>query len=173
MERYLGQGFFVAKQFTGMEGSYVEMEETIASFDAIAKGRVRQHPRAGVPQRRRHGRRAGQGQDPVVRSVAHGGRLSPDSGWGGRRCRVALELAAGPGWGGTGAGRAQPDAGIPAMTVAMSGTRHACESVAEEHRITTSWSTTLTSDHESGRWTGEGTHCQRCASGETQSTGPV
>src|SRR5690242_12857369 len=38
MERYLGQNFFVAKQFTGMEGSYVEMEETIASFDAIAKG---------------------------------------------------------------------------------------------------------------------------------------
>jgi F-type H+-transporting ATPase subunit beta len=38
MERYLGQNFFVAKQFTGMDGSYVEMEETIASFDAIAKG---------------------------------------------------------------------------------------------------------------------------------------
>ena len=38
MERYLGQNFFVAKQFTGMEGSYVEMDETIASFDAIAKG---------------------------------------------------------------------------------------------------------------------------------------
>jgi len=38
MERYLGQNFFVAKQFTGMDGSYVEMEDTIASFDAIAKG---------------------------------------------------------------------------------------------------------------------------------------
>jgi F-type H+/Na+-transporting ATPase subunit beta len=38
MERYLGQNFFVAKQFTGMEGSYVEMEHTIESFAAIAKG---------------------------------------------------------------------------------------------------------------------------------------
>ena len=38
MERYLGQNFFVAKQFTGMDGSYVEMEHTIESFDAIAKG---------------------------------------------------------------------------------------------------------------------------------------
>ena len=38
MERYLGQNFFVAKQFTGMDGSYVEMEDTIASFNAIAKG---------------------------------------------------------------------------------------------------------------------------------------
>ncbi|HZM66917.1 MAG TPA: F0F1 ATP synthase subunit beta [Nakamurella sp.] len=38
MERYLGQNFFVAKQFTGMDGSYVEMDHTIESFDAIAKG---------------------------------------------------------------------------------------------------------------------------------------
>src|SRR6187551_1612780 len=35
MERYLGQNFFVAKQFTGMDGSYVEMDHTIESFDAI------------------------------------------------------------------------------------------------------------------------------------------
>ncbi len=38
MERYLGQNFFVAKQFTGMDGSYVKMDHTIESFDAIAKG---------------------------------------------------------------------------------------------------------------------------------------
>ena len=38
MERFLGQNFFVAKQFTGMDGSYVEMEDTIEAFDKIAKG---------------------------------------------------------------------------------------------------------------------------------------
>ena len=38
MERFLGQNFFVAKQFTGQDGSYVEMAETIAAFDGIAKG---------------------------------------------------------------------------------------------------------------------------------------
>ncbi|MBM9465770.1 F0F1 ATP synthase subunit beta [Nakamurella leprariae] len=38
MERYLGQNFFVAKQFTGQDGSYVELKHTIESFDAIAKG---------------------------------------------------------------------------------------------------------------------------------------
>ncbi len=38
MERFLGQNFFVAKQFTGQDGSYVEMADTIAAFDAIAKG---------------------------------------------------------------------------------------------------------------------------------------
>ncbi len=38
MERFLGQNFFVAKQFTGQDGSYVEMEHTIEAFDAIAKG---------------------------------------------------------------------------------------------------------------------------------------
>lgn len=38
MERFLGQNFFVAKQFTGQEGSYVELDHTIESFDAIANG---------------------------------------------------------------------------------------------------------------------------------------
>ena len=38
MERFLGQNFFVAKQFTGQDGSYVELDETIAAFDGIAKG---------------------------------------------------------------------------------------------------------------------------------------
>jgi F-type H+-transporting ATPase subunit beta len=39
MERFLGQNFFVAKQFTGMDGSYVELDETIQAFDDIAKGK--------------------------------------------------------------------------------------------------------------------------------------
>ena len=38
MERFLGQNFFVAKQFTGQDGSYVEMDDTIEAFDQIAKG---------------------------------------------------------------------------------------------------------------------------------------
>ncbi|GGM17943.1 F0F1 ATP synthase subunit beta [Nakamurella endophytica] len=38
MERFLGQNFFVAKQFTGQDGSYVEIKDTIAAFDGIAKG---------------------------------------------------------------------------------------------------------------------------------------
>jgi F-type H+-transporting ATPase subunit beta len=38
MERFLGQNFFVAKQFTGQDGSYVEMDHTIEAFAAIAKG---------------------------------------------------------------------------------------------------------------------------------------
>ena len=38
MERFLGQNFFVAKQFTGQDGSYVEMADTISAFDDIAKG---------------------------------------------------------------------------------------------------------------------------------------
>ena len=38
MERFLGQNFFVAKQFTGQDGSYVEISETIEAFDKIAKG---------------------------------------------------------------------------------------------------------------------------------------
>jgi F-type H+-transporting ATPase subunit beta len=38
LERYLGQNFFVAKQFTGQDGSYVPLKDTIEAFDNVTKG---------------------------------------------------------------------------------------------------------------------------------------
>jgi F-type H+-transporting ATPase subunit beta len=38
IERFLSQPFFVTKQFTGIEGKYVPVEETIASFRALVEG---------------------------------------------------------------------------------------------------------------------------------------
>jgi len=38
IQKFLSQPFFVAEQFTGMEGRYVPISETIDSFDAILKG---------------------------------------------------------------------------------------------------------------------------------------
>jgi F-type H+-transporting ATPase subunit beta len=38
IERFLSQPFFVAEQFTGIEGKYVPVEETIASFRALVEG---------------------------------------------------------------------------------------------------------------------------------------
>jgi F-type H+-transporting ATPase subunit beta len=38
IQRFLSQPFFVAQQFTGIEGKYVPLEETIQSFKAIAEG---------------------------------------------------------------------------------------------------------------------------------------
>jgi F-type H+/Na+-transporting ATPase subunit beta len=38
IERFLSQPFFVAEQFTGIPGKYVPVDETIASFKAIAEG---------------------------------------------------------------------------------------------------------------------------------------
>jgi F-type H+/Na+-transporting ATPase subunit beta len=38
IQRFLSQPFFVAEQFTGIEGKYVPIEETIQSFKAIADG---------------------------------------------------------------------------------------------------------------------------------------
>jgi F-type H+/Na+-transporting ATPase subunit beta len=38
IQRFLSQNFFVAKQFTGQEGSFVPLEETLQSFDAVCKG---------------------------------------------------------------------------------------------------------------------------------------
>jgi F-type H+/Na+-transporting ATPase subunit beta len=38
IQRFLSQNMYVAKQFTGLDGSFVPLEETIASFKAIARG---------------------------------------------------------------------------------------------------------------------------------------
>jgi len=38
IERFFSQPFFVAEQFTGVPGKTVSLDETIASFDALAKG---------------------------------------------------------------------------------------------------------------------------------------
>ena len=39
LQRFLSQPFFVAQQFTGMEGKFVEMEENIRSFKEIVEGK--------------------------------------------------------------------------------------------------------------------------------------
>ena len=38
IERFFSQPFFVAEQFTGLKGIYTPLEETIDSFDRLAKG---------------------------------------------------------------------------------------------------------------------------------------
>ena len=40
VERFLSQPFFVAKVFTGLEGEYVPVAETVESFEAIIDGRA-------------------------------------------------------------------------------------------------------------------------------------
>ncbi len=39
IERFLSQPFFVAEQFTGFEGIYVKLEDTIRSFDELCDGK--------------------------------------------------------------------------------------------------------------------------------------
>ncbi len=38
VQRFLSQPFFVATQFTGLEGKYVKLEDTIASFERVVAG---------------------------------------------------------------------------------------------------------------------------------------
>ncbi len=38
VQRFLSQPFFVASQFTGLEGKYVKLEDTIASFERVVAG---------------------------------------------------------------------------------------------------------------------------------------
>ena len=44
IQRFLGQNFFVAKKFTGDEGSYVPLEETIDAFDRLCEGEFDHYP---------------------------------------------------------------------------------------------------------------------------------
>ena len=44
VERFLGQPFHVAKQFTGQDGVYVKLEDTIRSFEEILSGKCDEIP---------------------------------------------------------------------------------------------------------------------------------
>ena len=44
VERFLSQPFFVAKVFTGLEGEYVPVKETVESFEAIIDGNLDEVP---------------------------------------------------------------------------------------------------------------------------------
>ena len=39
VQRFLSQPFFVAQQFTGLEGRYVKLEDTIRGFKEIVEGK--------------------------------------------------------------------------------------------------------------------------------------
>ncbi len=44
IQRFLSQPMFVAEQFTGQEGIYTPMDETVASFKAVIDGEMDQYP---------------------------------------------------------------------------------------------------------------------------------
>src|SRR6184192_2917445 len=44
IQKFLSQPFFVAQQFTGLEGKYVKLEETISSFERVVAGEFDQLP---------------------------------------------------------------------------------------------------------------------------------
>ena len=46
VQRFLSQPFFVAEQFTGLEGQLVSIEDTIKGFNMIMDGEVDQYPEA-------------------------------------------------------------------------------------------------------------------------------
>lgn len=46
MQQYFSQPFSVAEQFTGLEGRYVTLEDTISGFEALLGGELDQYPEA-------------------------------------------------------------------------------------------------------------------------------
>ena len=46
VQRFLSQPFHVAEQFTGMQGKFVSIEDTIRGFNMIMDGEVDKYPEA-------------------------------------------------------------------------------------------------------------------------------
>ena len=44
MQRFLSQPFAVAQQFTGIQGKYVKLEETVDSFERVVAGEFDELP---------------------------------------------------------------------------------------------------------------------------------
>ena len=44
LQKFMSQPFFVAEQFTGVEGRYVSLEDSITGFEAIVKGEMDEYP---------------------------------------------------------------------------------------------------------------------------------
>ncbi len=70
IQKFLSQPFFVAKVFTGIEGEFVPVDETVEQLRLDPQGRARRGPRAGVLERRwrRAGPREGQEAPGDLRS---------------------------------------------------------------------------------------------------------
>ena len=48
IQRFLSQPFFVAETFTGVQGKYVPLAETIKGFKAIIDGEMDEYPEGAV-----------------------------------------------------------------------------------------------------------------------------
>jgi F-type H+-transporting ATPase subunit beta len=44
LQRFFSQPFAVAQQFTGIEGKYVKLEDTVSSFERVVNGEFDQLP---------------------------------------------------------------------------------------------------------------------------------
>ena len=44
IQRFLSQPFFVAAQFTGLEGKYVSLKDSLAAFEEILAGKLDELP---------------------------------------------------------------------------------------------------------------------------------
>jgi F-type H+/Na+-transporting ATPase subunit beta len=69
IERFLSQPFFVAEQFTGIEGKYTPIDETIASFKALVNGEHDDLPEqafymvGGIEEAAEQGKKLGGGKE--------------------------------------------------------------------------------------------------------------
>ena len=85
IQQFLSQNTYMAKKFTGVEGSTVPLKDTIESFDAIVRRRLRPRGRAGVLQRRRRSATSKSSGRRSRRRTANHGRAHGEHRVGGPR----------------------------------------------------------------------------------------
>ena len=77
IQKFLSQPFFVAAQFTGLEGKLVPLKDTIAGFEEILDGKLDDVSRAGLLHGRQH--RRGEGRAPPSGKKASVSRWLPSN----------------------------------------------------------------------------------------------
>ena len=103
IERFLSQNTYAAKQFTGIEGSYVPIKDTVEAFKKIAEGEYDHFPEqaffmcGGLEDLEAQGQGADGGIDarshPVEADPASAGVASLRSGAGASRCPLRRQAA--------------------------------------------------------------------------------
>ena len=63
IQKFLSQPFHVAEQFTGFQGKYVKVEDTVRRLQGDRRGQARRYPRAGFLHDGHHRRSAGSSRE--------------------------------------------------------------------------------------------------------------
>ena len=101
IQQFLSQNTYMAKKFTGVEGSTVPLKDTVESFDAIAKGEFDDVPEqaffnvGSISRRRGEGRADGQGERLTMADLTVNVVSADEQVWSGQATMVVARTQVG------------------------------------------------------------------------------